>query len=268
MVYTQKPIVKLAQRIINLIPNVKLFHDLANLYIVKYHNFYNSDIYTNGEYRWLKQAIGQLQNPVVFDVGANIGKWIETVLAIQSSAQIYAFEPSPTTFSKLQQQPFAHSVSLHNLGLGDEKKSLILYEYDNQSAHNSLYPRHDKPFHHQTTVEMDTLVNYCATHHINHINYLKIDTEGNDYHVLVGAKSLLENEQIDIIQFEYGNNYLDARIFLKDIFDLFAPLNYSIYRIMPKSLRHIPTYHESHERFMYSNFTIIHNRLVKDLGLK
>lgn len=265
MAKQEKLPVKIARGFVNLIPNSKLFHDLANIYIAKYNNFYNSDIYTNREYRWLNQAIVSLQTPVIFDVGANIGKWIEGVLKINPTAIIHAFEPTATTFEKLSQHAFSSAIHLNNIGLGDEKKSLILYDYGDDNSHNSLYPRHDKPYQTQITVELDTLTNYCHQHDIKHIDYLKIDTEGHDYHVLVGAKSLLEQEQVDMIQFEYGNNYIDARIFLKDIFDLIAPLNYAIYRILPNTLRLIPNYHETHERFIYSNYVILNKKIASRL---
>jgi len=265
MAKKEKFSVKIARGFINLIPNTKIFHDLANLYIGKYNNSYNIDIYTNGEYRFLKQAIESRKNPIIFDVGANIGHWTESVLKTNPSAIIHAFEPSPTSFPVLSQKPFPQTATINNLGLGDKKQVLTFYEYGNEHTHNSLYPRHDKPYKSEISIPVDTLSNYCIEHAIEHINYLKIDTEGHDYHVLVGAKSFLEQEKIDVIQFDNGNNYIDARIFLKDIFDLIAPLNYSLYRIMSKNLRPIHAYHEVYERFTYSNFVIINKKIMQGL---
>ncbi len=240
-------------------------HDLANLYIIKYHNFYNADMYQNGENRWLRQAVISLQNPVIFDVGANIGEWTHNVLAINPSAVVHTFEPTPTSFEEISKRSYPSQVYHNNMGLGDETKSLVFYDYGGEHAHNSLYQRHDKPYQQQITISIDTLAHYCTQHAITRIHYLKIDTEGNDYRVLVGAKPLLEQGQIDMIQFEYGDNYLDARVFLKDIFDLIAPLPYSIYLILPNQLRHIPQYHQTYERFMYANYVIIHNQVAERL---
>lgn len=259
--------VKMAKSIVNIIPNHTIFQGFANLYLNKYHNFSNVDMYRNGEHRWLKQAISSKQNPMIFDVGANVGKWTLDALSINSSAIIHSFEPTPAIFEKLSQQIFPPSVSINKLGLGDIQKVVSFYEYGEMHTHNSLYQSHTKPYQSKIDVHIDTIDNYCLEKNITHIDYLKVDTEGNDYYVLVGAKRMLENAKIDIIQFEYGNKYIDAKVFLKDIFDLIEPLNYSIYRIMPKSLLFIPKYHNSHEKFIYSNYTIIHNSVAQTLGI-
>ncbi len=268
MAKTEKLSVRFARGVINIIPRQKILHDLANMYINKYHNSGNIDMQTNGEYRWLAQNLQSQRTPIVFDVGANIGKWSQAVLNINPSAVIHAFEPSPTSYPLIAKNNFPENVYINNLGLGDKTGELTFYEYGDAHSHNSLYPRHDKPYVSKTTIQVDTLENYCQTHHIDHINYLKIDTEGHDYYVLMGAKSLLEQEKIDVIQFEYGNNYLDARLFLKDMFDLIQDMNYSIYRIMPKGLHFIPKYHEVHERFTYTNYTIVNHQIAQRLQLK
>lgn len=39
---------------------------------------------------------------------------------------------------------------------------------------------------------------------LEHIDYLKIDTEGAEYKILCGSQDLLKNNKISFIQFEYG----------------------------------------------------------------
>ncbi len=265
MTQQEKPQVRFARFVVGLIPDAKFIHDLAVMYVRKYHNYSNIDMYKNGEYRWLKQALTGKSSPVVFDVGANVGHWSKTVLEIVPQATIHAFEPSPTTFKILLSAELSSKVALNNFALGASPSTLTFYEYGDAHAHNSFFPRHDKP--HQSTKEIgvETLESYCQKHQIDHIDFLKIDTEGYDFHVLRGAKSLLEAEKIDFIQFEYGDNYIDARIFLKDIFDFVVDLEYDIYRIMPKALKHIPVYHEALEAFSYSNYAIVHKRFAKEL---
>lgn len=268
MVKKEKFTIRLARSVIAITPRNKILHDLAIMYINKYHNSGNIDMKTNGEYRWLAQCLQSKLSPIVFDVGANVGKWSQAVLDIHPNAIIHAFEPSPTSYPLLAQHPFPANVHINHLGLGDKQGELTFYEYGDAHSHNSLYPRHDKPYVNQTTIQVDTLEHYCAKNQIEHIDFLKIDTEGHDYYVLQGGKSLLEQEKIDVIQFEYGNNYLDARLFLKDMFDLIDDMNYSIYRIMPKHLHFIPKYHEIHERFTYTNYTIVNHKTAQQFGLQ
>lgn len=247
-----------------MLPNSKLLHLAAQVYIRKYNNYENTDMRSNGEHHWLQQALQPLSHPIVFDVGANVGDWAEQVLKINPEAVIHAFEPSQPTYKELLARQL-QNVICHNCAMGQERGQSKIFRYENASSHNSLYPRHDKTYDSIETVEIDTLDGYCVERQIDLIDYLKIDTEGHELSVLQGAKALLATGRIRIIQFEYGNNYIDARVFLKDIFELLQPLNYHIYKIMPKSLLHIPEYHHAHEVFIYANYAAIHRNFLNDL---
>jgi len=106
-------------------------------------------------------------------------------------------------------------------------------------------------------VFIDTIDNYCIKKNINEIDFLKIDTEGHELEVLKGAINLLKEERIKIIQFEYGGCNIDARVFLKDIFEFFAGMNYSFYKIYPNAIKRIDRYDQRLENFQYSNYLII-----------
>jgi hypothetical protein len=59
---------------------------------------------TNGEYYFQAVILRHFANPVVFDIGANVGDWTESLLR-QSTAggvAVHAFEPSSGTFELLQ----------------------------------------------------------------------------------------------------------------------------------------------------------------------
>src|SRR5215216_3069224 len=66
-------------------------------------NFGNDDQVTNGELWLLGQlARSQIPSPVVFDVGANVGRYSQAVLARVEGVRLYAFEPSAKAFSSLE----------------------------------------------------------------------------------------------------------------------------------------------------------------------
>src|SRR4051794_7830073 len=60
----------------------------------------NPDPETNGELEILRAAIPGRQ--VVFDVGAQRGTWIKTVLGLNPGLRIYAFEPDPRNVTTLR----------------------------------------------------------------------------------------------------------------------------------------------------------------------
>ncbi len=43
---------------------------------------------------------------------------------------------------------------------------------------------------------------FCRENHINHIDLLKLDTEGNEFNVLNGAKTILSENKINAIYTE------------------------------------------------------------------
>ncbi|WP_371270960.1 FkbM family methyltransferase [Flavobacterium sp.] len=54
-------------------------------------------------------------------------------------------------------------------------------------------------------MNVKTLDNYCLKNKIHKIDFLKIDTEGFEIHVLEGAATMIENQAIDRIQLEHGS---------------------------------------------------------------
>ena len=129
---------------------------------------------------------------------------------------------------------------------------------------DSLFGTPKKPLRLEE-VPIDTVANYCLERHIKRVHFLKIDAEGHDFPVLEGARPLLENGQIDVVQFEYGPGYIDARIFLKDIFDFLEPLRYSVFKILPRYLVRVSGYSWHLENFRLVNYALVRDELLPEL---
>ena len=50
----------------------------------------------------LAQLIRPVPRPIIFDVGANIGQTIESILGVLNEPVIHAFEPMPSAFARLR----------------------------------------------------------------------------------------------------------------------------------------------------------------------
>jgi hypothetical protein len=105
-------------------------------------------------------------------------------------------------------------------------------------------------------IPIDTVDNFCKNNSISSISFLKIDVEGFDLDVLKGAKSMIDNGQIDLIQFEFGGTQIIPRIFIKDFWEILNT-NYSIHRILKNGLLEIKEYSDSLEIFAYANYLAI-----------
>ena len=108
-------------------------------------------------------------------------------------------------------------------------------------------------------IKIDTIDSYLERNNISSIDFLKIDVEGNELKVLHGAKNALSKGDIRYIQFEYGGTYIDARIYLKDIFYFLYDYGYSLHKIYPKKIKHVPKYDQSLENFNYQNWLAVKN---------
>ena len=222
--------------------------------------FNNDDIMKNGEYLVLSKLVKA--GDVIFDVGANKGKWSNLILEINPDVKIHAFEPVPETFYILGKNIKSRNATLHNAALSHEDKEKTFYHWSNSSESgelSSLYRRHEveqrmnisiKPI----SVQSRTLDSFCKENGVHHIDFLKIDTEGAELDVLKGAVKLLESKSITTLQFEYGGTYRDSGITLKQIFELLRQRGYHVFRIIQDGLLHIPHWRDALENYQYANY--------------
>jgi len=165
--------------------------------------------------------------PVVFDIGAHHGDYAKKINSVITLNECYCFEPFEDSFNVLKSQLIGKNFRKFQIALSDFEGQSKFYsnQYDQT---NSLLPTvktnssidnliANKAI---TSVNVETLDNFCDRNGIKRIDLLKIDTQGNTYGVLNGAKRLLESNGVGIIQCEvefieiYRNEQLFHRIAL------------------------------------------------------
>jgi len=204
-------------------------------------------------------ASGKRDGLVLFDVGANIGDY--TLLLNEvfgSNAQIHSFEPSAKTYNKLTQNLEGKTKSLsYNFGLGDKNFRTVLYTDKDESGLASVFKRkldhYNIDMNQSEDIEIKTLDSFCSEKNIKHINFLKLDVEGNEKKVIEGAKEMINAGKIDFIQFEFGGTSIDARTYFQDYYYLLHQ-GYQIYRIVKDGVYPIAEYSEVFETFLPTNF--------------
>jgi FkbM family methyltransferase len=216
---------------------------------------------------FLTDRLSRKTNPVLFDVGANIGKYTESLFKSFPHAKIYAFEPNPNSFALVQKnlnKLSTDNIQLFSLGLSssEEPKIMTSYENNTSSSHTSLHSEVFTEFHHshnnvQITARFTTLDSFCEQQKINHIDLLKIDTEGHELEVLRGAKEMILSKKIDCIQFEFGECHVYSRVFLRDFYN--ALPNYTMFRLLPKHLKPLGEHSPHHEIFRFQNIIALKN---------
>lgn len=134
---------------------------------------------------------------VVFDVGARADI---DYLEIKPNAEYHLFEPNPEFFEELKAKVGdKKNVHLNNFGLGDIEGEFA-YNNNNQAFNNG----EATPGQADRILPVKTLDWYIKEHNIKRIDFLKIDTEGYDYKVLLGGMEAIKITRY--IQFEHWNN--------------------------------------------------------------
>ncbi|MFG2000496.1 FkbM family methyltransferase [Spirillospora sp. NPDC048911] len=102
--------------------------------------FLHDEIFVDEVY--LRGGIVLRENAVVFDVGANIGMYSLFIEARCPSARVYAFEPIPEVFAKLQENIGERGLTTRSFeyGLSDREQEVSFYYYPDISI---MSCRHD-----------------------------------------------------------------------------------------------------------------------------
>jgi FkbM family methyltransferase len=215
---------------------------------------------TNGEY-WLLAELANVfpSQGLLLDVGANKGDWSLRALSLIHGAaretSIYAFEPCAATrsilvdrfsgFANVEVFPFALAATegeadFFSSGAGVGTNSL-------SSTSGALSER----------VQVITLDSFVAKRGIDRISMLKVDTEGYDLDVLLGARQMLAEGRIDIVQFEYNWRWLLNKASLLDVFTFIQDMPYRLGKLRGGSIEYYETWHFELDRFFENNYVLV-----------
>jgi FkbM family methyltransferase len=186
----------------------------------------------------------------VFDVGANVGDYAhEVVTQFGDRAAVWALEPAPSTYRLLTTRVGEiPNVRALNLGVSDEPGQAKLFIRAPGAQVASLYSRHWDQGDHHEVVDLTTIDQLCAREGVDYIHLLKLDIEGHELVALAGAKDMLQNGRIEVVQFEFGTGNLASRTYLRDFFDLLGDA-FDLYRILRDGLYRVPSYRYRDEVF-------------------
>lgn len=147
----------------------------------------------------IKRRLPNQQFSIILDVGANVGQTAVVLREQFSRSAIHCFEPNPECCATLS--ALGKSLTVHQLALGDTTGTI---GFDRSQGQSDMY----FVTTHETgeEVQIDTLDNFAKQNNIDHIDFLKIDTEGFDLRVIHGSMQMLSNQKIDLVQAEVSMN--------------------------------------------------------------
>jgi FkbM family methyltransferase len=221
----------------------------------------------------LAPLLKNIDQPVLFDVGANVGNYTKSLIEEIPKAKIYSFEPVEKTFNELKANVQGKSTAV-NIGFGSSPGKAVLYNTVNTSTselsttHKEILSDIFKSTDEITAIEFetDTIDNFASKNQIEKIDFIKIDVEGNELSVLKGAEKMLAGDPIRIIQFEINAHNIYARVFLRDFYMLLK--DFEFFRLKADGMVSLGEYKPINEIFTAQNIAAIHKTVVPQIDSK
>jgi len=174
---------------------------------------------------------------IIFDVGANIGQSASWFLRDYAEACIWCFEPSAQLYAGLKNR-YANNprVTCEHCAIGSSGGEATLIQTANSSmfhlSGNATVLPPGVTAIGSEGVRVMTLDDYCSRCGIDHVDFLKIDTEGHDLEVLRGAIGMLASNRVACVQCECSMNPENKfHCAFEDIKDLLENFNYRLFGI-------------------------------------
>ncbi len=153
---------------------------------------------------------------IVLDIGSNIGFYTLVSKKYFTDISFHCFEPTPSTFKQLfdnislNSNP-ENSINMHNIALSNSEGKVDFLDFQNLSGKNGIHKTsiHNSNGADVIQVQSLPLDNMLETQDARIL--LKIDTEGHEEGVILGAQNLLKNN-ICIIQVETGHGAQNTSI--------------------------------------------------------
>jgi len=202
----------------------------------------------------LKSLINK-EDPTIFDVGANNGDTLVEFKEWWPKSKIHCFEPQVECWEQLNGKISKYNyndVFINKYAVGSEEiNDAIFYSHDMTSGQSGLHKINNKSIdsidqkniksnserkyyenrlNHERKVKVETLINYLNNNDIEHIDLLKIDTQGYEPEVLGGLKGSLSMVDVVITELMFYDFY-ERSLSFSDIEKFLLPAGFSLFDI-------------------------------------
>jgi FkbM family methyltransferase len=185
-------------------------------------------IYLNRYEPHMTKAIEKHCQPghIVLDIGANIGAHaLRMARIVGESGKVYAFEPTEYAYRKL-----VHNVSLNSfrnivpsqLALSDRNLSGQVIRF------RSSWPTKGTPAERESRIDFVRLDDWFAKTQLEWVDLIKLDVDGNEHSVIMGAECLLTRVHPPLLMEVWGPNFSDEE---RNPFVLLKQWGYRFFRI-------------------------------------
>ena len=215
------------------------------LFIIKLFDFFHQ----KKIFKFLKKK-GFNNIEILIDVGAHKGESIQLFLNNMNVIKVISFEASPVNFKFLKEKEsyFINKykntkIIIENIALGREKKKESFKQFKESSSSTIKSINLKSPYYKKKLkylnfmkneklfeifeIQINRLSDYLENNSIKNIDFLKIDTEGYEYDVLLGLNKKILNTKIIMFEHHY-DNMINKNYSFSDINKLLVKNNFQM----------------------------------------
>ena len=186
------------------------------------------------------------KDSIIFDIGANVGTMTLPYAKSVPNGMVYAFEPTHYALAKLRNNlklnpNLKKRVKIVNMFASKKTepkpkiKAFSSWKVDDKKDKNK-HPIHWGSPKSTSGVKSTTLDEFCNKNKIKRVDFIKIDTDGHEPEVLVGAKKMITKFRPAIV-FEAAEYVLKEKKITSSFYlDFFQKLHYSLFDIQRKKM--------------------------------
>lgn len=178
------------------------------------------EIFSNKDYKLAQRK----KDMVVLDIGANVGMF--SLFIKPYARKIYAVEPSKRIFTCLKENTKNwDNIEIFNVGFFNNKGKNFLYGKGEETPQTMMIPGE-----HTEAVDTVTIEEFMNENKIDHIDVLKMDTEGSEYIIFADESFRRIADRIDYI---IGESHHVMGALPKHIIPILAKANFKA-RLLPR----------------------------------
>jgi len=147
-------------------------------------------IYDRSSIYLLNKILENLHQPIVFDIGANIGN--HSISISKACHTIYAFEPDDAVHKVLTENikiNKINNINTYKVGLSNQKCNSDFYiNINGNIGASTLHPTEDKDKYIKSHIQLITGDQFIKENSIDRIDLIKLDIEGHEIQALEGLQ--------------------------------------------------------------------------------